>query len=202
MAPSSDVSGIERFHGHLCPGLAIGVKAAEIALQEVGPHAQDEEVVTITETDNCAVDAIQYLTGCTFGKGNLIHLDHGKVVFTFIGRANGKAIRVSLRGGVLDSFSPEHRELFATVRAGTASDDERVRFRSLHIELAHRILDATPEELFDVTEVAPSIPAPARIHQSVVCQECGESVMETRARFFRGETLCIPCFERKDRRYP
>jgi formylmethanofuran dehydrogenase subunit E len=26
----------------------------------------------------CAVDAIRFLTGCTFGKGNLVHLDHGK----------------------------------------------------------------------------------------------------------------------------
>ena len=39
------------FHGHMCPGLAIGVRAAEVALAQVGPHAQDEEVVSIVETD-------------------------------------------------------------------------------------------------------------------------------------------------------
>ncbi len=202
MSTTIDVAEIERFHGHMCPGLAIGVKAAEIALREIGPHSRDEEVVAITETDICAVDAIQYLTGCTFGKGNLIYRDHGKVVFTFIRRADGKAIRVSLRGGVLDAFSPEHRELFAIVRAGTASEGERVRFQQLHVDRARAILDAAPEDLFDVTEVEPDIPAPARIHQSLVCEECGEAMMETRARFFRGQTLCIPCFERKDRRFP
>lgn len=39
------------FHGHMCPGLAIGVRAAEIALAEIGPHSEDEEVVAIVETD-------------------------------------------------------------------------------------------------------------------------------------------------------
>ncbi len=72
------VEEIVRFHGHMCPGLAMGIRAAEIALREVGPHSSDEEVVAFTETDMCAVDAIQYLTGCTFGKGNLIHLERGK----------------------------------------------------------------------------------------------------------------------------
>ena len=41
----------QAFHGHVCPGLAIGVRAAEIALREIGPHAQDEEVVAVVETD-------------------------------------------------------------------------------------------------------------------------------------------------------
>ena len=66
-----------RFHGHSCPGLALGIRAAEVALKE-SERAPDEEVVAVVETDMCGVDAIQYLTGCTFGKGNLIHLDYGK----------------------------------------------------------------------------------------------------------------------------
>lgn len=48
-------------------GLAIGIRAAEIALREIRPHAEDEEVIAIVATDMCAVDAIQYLVGCTFG---------------------------------------------------------------------------------------------------------------------------------------
>lgn len=46
-----DIEGVQRFHGHMCPGLAMGIRAAEIALQEIGPHARDEEVVAIVETD-------------------------------------------------------------------------------------------------------------------------------------------------------
>lgn len=39
------------FHGHLCPGLTVGLRAAEVALREIGPHSADEEVVAIVETD-------------------------------------------------------------------------------------------------------------------------------------------------------
>jgi formylmethanofuran dehydrogenase subunit E len=65
------------FHGHWCPGLAIGIRASEWVLKEMG-KAPDEEIVAVVETDMCGVDAVQYLTGCTFGKGNLIHKDYGK----------------------------------------------------------------------------------------------------------------------------
>jgi formylmethanofuran dehydrogenase subunit E len=47
------------FHGHMCPGLAIGIRAAEVALRDIGPHAHDEEVVAVVETDMCGVDGIQ-----------------------------------------------------------------------------------------------------------------------------------------------
>jgi len=85
-----------RFHGHSCPGLALGIRAAELALTELG-RASDEEMVAVVETDMCGVDAIQFLVGCTFGKGNLIHLDYGKNAFTFHRRSDGKAIRMVVR---------------------------------------------------------------------------------------------------------
>ena len=39
------------FHGHMCPGLAIGIRAGELALKEMGPHSKDEEIVAVVETD-------------------------------------------------------------------------------------------------------------------------------------------------------
>ena len=42
----------------------------------------------------CAVDAIQFLTGCTFGKGNLIHRDWGKNAYAFWRRSDGRALRI------------------------------------------------------------------------------------------------------------
>ncbi|MGN1038973.1 MAG: FmdE family protein, partial [Mailhella sp.] len=50
------------FHGHLCPGLSIGIRAAAWAIRNFGTAA-DEEIVAVTETDMCAVDAIQALAG-------------------------------------------------------------------------------------------------------------------------------------------
>ena len=54
------------FHGHFCPGLTIGFRAALIGMRKLGvQRAYDEELVAIAETDACGVDAVQVLTGCT-----------------------------------------------------------------------------------------------------------------------------------------
>ena len=60
------------FHGHICPGIAIGVLVAKYALEHGFEHSPDEELVAVVETDSCSVDALQVLLGTTFGKGNLI----------------------------------------------------------------------------------------------------------------------------------
>ena len=187
---------IQSFHGHLCPGLAMGIQAANIALDKIGKHAADEEVVAIVETDMCAVDAIQFLTGCTFGKGNLIHRDFGKNAFTFVRRSDNKAIRVLTKPEAWGDPNDEHRQLFAKVRAGSATAEEKSRFQEMHVAKANRILETAPEQLFEVTEMTMQPPKKARIHTSIVCAECGEAAMETRIRKFGGRDLCIPCFEK------
>lgn len=195
------IQEIQEFHGHMCPGLAIGIRAAEIALDQVGKHATDEEVVAVVETDMCAVDAIQYLTGCTFGKGNLLHRDFGKNAFTFIRRSDGKALRVVTKPEAWGDPDSEHSQLFAKVRAGgQATPEERERFERLHTARARAILESPIDRLFEVKEVESRVPRKARIHTSLPCEECGEMVMETRIRKFGGKDLCIPCFEMREAR--
>ncbi|MDP8971533.1 MAG: FmdE family protein [Actinomycetota bacterium] len=195
------VQQVVAFHGHLCPGLAMGIQAARIALDRIGPHAHDEEVVAVTETDMCAVDAVQVLTGCTFGKGNLIHQDWGKNAFTFFRRSDGKALRVVARPEAWQR-DPEHQELFAKVRSGDATDQERARFRELHEARSWSILEADPEQLFEVHAFLGGPPPRARIHASLPCAGCGEAVMETRIRRLEGRDLCQPCFDAKLHRHP
>lgn len=188
------VRRIEDFHGHMCPGLAMGIRASELALDNIGAHAADEEVVGIVETDMCGVDAIQVLTGCTFGKGNLVHRDWGKNAYTFHRRSDGKAVRIV---GRPDAWTrdPEHQALFTKVRAGEATDAERERFGQLHVAESIRLLELEPDTLFTVTPVPAEAPGRARIHASVPCSRCGENVMETRLRRLSGADFCQPCFE-------
>ena len=50
------------FHGHSCPGVAIGIRAAEIATDKLfSSRDVDEELLAIVENDSCSVDAIQFL---------------------------------------------------------------------------------------------------------------------------------------------
>lgn len=188
------VQHVVEFHGHMCPGLAVGIQAAALALERIGPRAEDEEIVVVTETDMCAVDAIQVLTGCTFGKGNLIHQDWGKNAFTFYRRSDGTALRIVTRPDAWQR-DPEHEELFAKVRSGEASEEEQRRFRELHEAASRRILELDPETLFDIRQFLGIPPPKARIHNSVICEACGEAVMETRVRRLSGRQLCQPCFE-------
>jgi len=185
------------FHGHMCPGLAMGVRAAEVALAEIGPHSSDEEVVAIVETDMCGVDAIQFLTGCTFGKGNFIHRDHGKNAYTFLRRSDGKAIRISPRPGSFGVPDPEREALMSAMRSGQAGPDERARFGQIQQERSRSLLEVPIEDLYDVREVRAEIPPMARIMASLDCASCAEPTMETRIRRLHGEELCGPCFEER-----
>jgi formylmethanofuran dehydrogenase subunit E len=196
MVTSEVVRKAKDFHGHMCPGLAIGIRAAEIALREIGPHAQDEEVAAVVETDMCGVDAIQVLTGCTFGKGNLIHKDYGKKAFSFYRRSDGKGIRIVAFPKALSAPNPEREELIGKLRSNTITPEEKKCLGKLQILLAEKILEAPLEDLFEIKDAPPQVPAPARIHQSMVCQVCGEEVMATRIQLVEGKRLCIPCSER------
>jgi len=83
------------FHGHVCPGLAMGYRMACAGLDALAEtRAPDEEIVAVVENDACGVDALQVLSGCTFGKGNLIFRDYGKSVYTLYSRTSGVGVRV------------------------------------------------------------------------------------------------------------
>jgi formylmethanofuran dehydrogenase subunit E len=191
-----DIPSVQAFHGHMCPGLAIGIRVAELALLEMGPRPGDEEMVAIVETNNCAVDAIQYLTGCTFGKGNLIHLDYGKNAFRFIRRSDGKAVRIRVR---MDDRYPRREEddrLMRIVRTGKASESQKEAAAELRRRRTEWILSAPLADLVEVQPIEASIPPRARIFHSIACGECGEKTMETRLRMLEGEPLCPECFEK------
>lgn len=187
------------FHGHSCPGLAYGLRVAEYALKEFG-HAKDEEIVAVSETDMCAVDAIQALVGCSFGKGNLLYRDVGKVAFSFFRRSDGKSRRVVRKPERPGPASKENQALMRKKAEGGLTADEAARLAAAREQRIREILEADFEDLFEVKEAPVALPRYARIVDTLVCERCGEPVMETRTRRSNGAVLCIPCFEAEDRR--
>lgn len=186
------------FHGHSCPGLALGVVASKVAL-ESAKRAEDEELVAIVENDACGVDAIQALTGCTYGKGNLIHHDYGKSVYTFYNRATGQGLRLSLKPDVFSSADePNQRrhELGAKVRSGTASPAEITQHKKLREEHLNTILEQG-EKIFNISEIKIPAPEKARFFDNALCERCGELVMSTRIREKDGKKFCIPCYNKQ-----
>lgn len=187
------------FHGHWCPGLAIGIRAANYAVENMG-KASDEEIVAVVETDMCAVDAIQYITGCTFGKGNLIYKDFGKNAFAFYRRRDGKAVRIVARRDIFGSVGQDLAGLNRKMQEEGLNPQEEKAWSEMREAISARVMESDFSQLFEIKEPADHVPKKARMLSSITCESCNEPVMETRIRRFRGQFLCIPCFEAVERR--
>lgn len=171
----SSYNDLISFHGHSCPGLAIGYRMTKAGLAFLsGSRSEDEELVAIVENNACGVDALQYLSGCTFGKGNLIFRDYGKQVYTLFDRKTKRGVRVAYNARRVPEDVSRDRESFVTWLLSTP-DDSFLFLREVHVEE----------------------PEPARIMKSVECAFCGEMVMETRTRKVDGGLACIPCAEKR-----
>ncbi len=183
------------FHGHSCPGLALGYRAAEHAMHALkADRPGDEDLVAIVENDACGIDAIQVVAGCSLGKGNLILRDFGKQAYTFIDRKTGRAVRLAQRPEPdIGRMDPGAAALRPKVMAGTATAAEQEEFRVRQAAVIETILALPVEDLFMIREVHEKIPERARIFRSVRCARCGEMVAEHRARMDDGKIVCIPC---------
>ncbi|MCX8021846.1 MAG: FmdE family protein [Syntrophorhabdaceae bacterium] len=189
----------EEFHGHFCPGLAIGIRVADYIAKKMG-RAYDEEIVAVVETDMCAVDAIQFITGCTFGKGNLIFKDYGKIAFTFFSRRDDKGIRIVAKNNVMGPSGRDMATLTKKQQEEGLSDKEYEEWQTLRDAAIKYILESDFSELFELKIPPYPVPQRARRMMSITCESCAESVMETRIRRIFGKYMCIPCFESLEKR--
>ncbi|MDD4004541.1 MAG: FmdE family protein [Elusimicrobiaceae bacterium] len=181
-----------KFHGHSCPGLAIGYRIALAARRELhGALSKDEEIVCFAENDSCSVDAVQALVGCTAGKGNLVIENTGKQAFSFYSRSTGKSFRIYYRRTALDS------ELGAKIGklTGTKSQtpDRKRKITVLKRKRITGILNAPENEILVTGPVQRPVPAEARIVNSAPCGRCGEWTMETMLRRRGALNLCPFC---------
>ena len=155
------------FHGHVCGGLTIGYKAALYAIKLLDlTFSEDEEMVCICENDACGVDAIQVILGCTAGKGNLLFHMTGKQAFSFYNRKNGKSVRLVLKK-----------------RPNNMSKEESFAY----------FQECKSEDMFDIKPVRIELPEPARLFNSMECEECGETAAETYIAVQNGKHVCIDC---------
>ena len=161
-----------RFHGHICPGLTIGVLAAMYILEHGFNYSPNEELVAVVENDNCSVDALQAILGTTYGKGNLIHQDYGKNNFNFYDRRTKKGIKLTLKKR---NFNEKK-----------LSRDEKIQF----------LLNSKPEDIFNIYEIEYNPPGLAQIEESVPCEICGEPTQSTRLMTYNNSEMCIPCYKK------
>ncbi len=193
-----DFQECARFHGHICPGLAIGYAAVKAGsrLLELSA-AEDEEIVAFVENDSCAVDAVQILLGCTFGKGNLIFRDWGKQVFTFLDRGAGRAARVSFKGPLL--HGDERHALKKKIDAGQATDCEKELWNKMRKQAILDLVLVDPDKYFEVREIEMEMPPNAQVVVTRPCDICREATIVSRLTEREGSLICRECAQKGDK---
>ena len=182
------------FHGHCCPGIAYGFRAALAAVEEFGEKSADEELVAIVENNSCSVDAIQVITGCTFGKGNLIFRDYGKQVYTFFSRKRNAGIRFSVNSLQIEE-SKEETDAWKSYAEGNRSREILRVMEGRKKKKIDYLLTLPKPKLFKIEPSSHILPNKAALYPSVTCGLCAEKMMEPRARLKNGKIVCIPCLE-------
>ncbi|MDT8899767.1 FmdE family protein [Anaeroselena agilis] len=186
-----DLNKVLEFHGHMCPGVAIGYRLAKAALAALGySHPDEGDLVTIAESDRCTIDPFQIILGCTLGKGKLYIDNTGKQAFSVGCRKSGKAVRVIQ---LPYNYTAENDDLTRRVMAGRVSDEEYRQYKTAREQRIHEILTMPANELLKVAPVNLTLPEKETIHNSPRCAFCGEQVMEPWTRLREGKIACTRC---------
>lgn len=74
-----------QIHGHICPGLALGVYSASLIVRDLLDQGKDLSKYTLTSyMQNCLVDGIMFITGATPGSKRLHIIPNNEMRFTFL----------------------------------------------------------------------------------------------------------------------
>jgi len=113
-----------RFHGHLGPWLALGLKAGTHAARRLQATAFElrARVFCPARTPyTCFLDGIQFGSGCTMGKGNIRHIRSRRVRVEFRHTAGPGSLLLELRPEVWTELhlrpARSQRRLDAVARA-------------------------------------------------------------------------------------
>lgn len=163
------------FHGHVCPGIVLGTRLTMAGMRELGidPQKPQHNLIVYVEIDRCGADAVQAITGCSFGHRTLKYKDFGKFAATFVDIAARKAVRVSVH------------------------EKDRAAHDLLERDELLRLLGAIPEsEILKIEHVTVEIPdddLPGFPHKKEICSGCGEQIVDNRHITADGTILCRNC---------
>ena len=106
-----------KFHGHFGPFLILGLRAGLIGINYLGKNYFELKATVATNLHpprSCFIDGIQFVSGCTTGKGNL-EIKNSKEVSVMFTRSESK-ISLTIRNAVLNtldqSMSEKQVEIF------------------------------------------------------------------------------------------
>lgn len=169
------------FHDHLCPRQVLGLRMGLHASDQLGlslPQT-DKRLFVFVETDGCFADGVLAATGCSLGHRTMRLVDFGKAAATFVDTLTGQALRLA----PLPTVRQEAERCCPTAAS------------RWHAQLeAYQVMPA--DHLFSVQPVTLTVSLQAIISQPglrVLCDQCGEEIMNAREVRMDGRTLCRAC---------
>ncbi len=186
----------QKFHGHKCPAMPMGLRAGAAAMNKLGvERAKDGQLVAFVDLgeDHCATcfaDGLQVIMGTTFGKGNIKKTHKGKWSVTVVDRATGKAVRVAPKAEAM--LANKKTDFFKQYR------EKGIPASKVPIEvvepLVNNVINAPEEKLLNISEVFEYKLEPKKDNfASFVCEDCGEMTVEGYGRIKDGRHVCIDC---------
>ena len=169
-------------HGHLAPGIALGIRMSEIALGRMNTRKGDKYLIGISETARCLADAMQAATGCTLGHGSAFVEDYGKLAITIGDTRTKKGVRVALKDDANRHSTLMNKWM---MRLGKLTHEEED-------ELGMKLLEMD-EKHFLIQDV--EIKKGQNFEKSgiVTCRQCSELIPESLTERKGNEIYCKPC---------
>jgi formylmethanofuran dehydrogenase subunit E len=125
------------FHGHTCPGIAIGYRVATLAQREMGIRpTSDSELLVKAETRSCAIDAFQIINKATIGRRALMIEDTNQPTYWFHFTGTQEILKITVNSTLLAQL--------AATRLENLSPREK---QNKNLEIIQLIL-TTPENEF------------------------------------------------------
>ncbi|MCF6265807.1 MAG: FmdE family protein [Desulfuromusa sp.] len=184
-----------KFHGHRCPAMPMGLRAALAAMKTLGvEHSQDKELQVLSETGEghaagCFLDGVMVVTGCTYGKSNIKKLYYNKMAFTLIDVKTGRSVRVSIKNEVL---AQSLKSPFIEQRkAGVPPQDVPAKIADPVIE---KVLNIPEEMLLNIGEIKViDVPKGKGVFEAEPCAKCGDMTFVNKLQETPAGKVCIPC---------
>ena len=169
-------------HGHLAPGIALGLRMSELTLSRMNTKKGDKYLVGISETARCLADAMQAATGCTLGHGSAFVEDYGKLALTLGDVRTKKGVRVALKDKA-NNHSPLMNKWM--MRLGKLSHEEEE-------ELGMQLLDMD-EKYFLIQYVEINRDQDFEKSGIVTCSICGELIPQVLTAIKNNLVYCNAC---------
>lgn len=190
------LSNVAYYHGHLCPELVVGYRAALIAEEELGISRKNaHQFFILAENMSSSIEALQLMTGCTIGNQNFFAYDQGKHVYYFGSYKNahepGKALRLALTNLAVDlSHKGELEEKILTQEAPWSALKE---YHQAIDNAVEEILNTPAPELFTSTRISLQPPRQIGRQDYTRCAYCSEVITVARAITVNNRRYCRAC---------